>query len=118
MRAHHFAVAEHVLYTEHRFPDILCRQSYTVVGCLDSRRTEPQYLIRSTIRPFDRVAGEDELSHEAAPMNAFLWTDAVNPSDGAGLGQPADLNLVPWPSLPRRAQHKNEQAHPARRLQP
>jgi hypothetical protein len=30
------------------------------------------------------------------------------------MNESPNLNLVPWLSLPRRAQHKNEQAHPFR----
>jgi hypothetical protein len=114
MKAHHFAVGDHVLYTEQRFPHLVCRQPYTVVGCLDSRRSEPQYQIRSATRPCDCVAGEDELSRDASPLSTFREVSASNFLGASGMNERANLNLVPWPSLPRRAQHKNEQAHPFR----
>lgn len=114
MRIHHFAVGDHVLYTEQRFPHLVSKQPYTIVGCLDSRRAEPQYQIRSAIRPYDCVAGEDELSRDASPMSAFREVDISEFLDGTGMNEPANLNLVPWLSLPRRAQHKNEQAYPFR----
>lgn len=114
MRSHHFAIGDHVLYTEHRFPHLVCKQPYTIVGCLDSRRSEPQYQIRSATRPYDCVAGEDELSRDASPMSAFREADVSDPLDGTGMSEPANLNLVPWPALPRRAQHKNEQPYPFR----
>jgi hypothetical protein len=114
MKTHHFAVGDHVLYTEQRFPHLVCKQPYTIVGCLDSRRPEPQYQIRSGTRPCDCVAGEDELSRDASPMSAFREVDIVGFLDATGVGDPANLNLVPWVNLPRRAQHKNEQHHPFR----
>jgi len=118
MRAHHFAVGDHVLYTEQRFPHLVCKQPYTIVGCLDSRRPEPQYQIRSVTRPYDCVAGQDELRQDASPMSAFQDVDILELLDGAGMNESANLNLVPWPSLPRRAQHKNEQAYSVRHPQP
>jgi hypothetical protein len=118
MRNHHFAVGDHVLYTEHRFPHLVCKHPYTIVGCLDSRRFEPQYQIRSASRPYDCVAGEDELSRDASPMSAFRDVDVSDFLDGTGVGEPANLNLVPWLSLPRRAQHKNEQTYPFSHQQP
>ncbi|WP_262028599.1 hypothetical protein [Microvirga sp. Mcv34] len=114
MRAHHFAVGDHVLYTEQRFPHVVCKQPYTIVGCLDSRRREPQYQIRSAMRPYDCVAGEDELSRDGSPMSAFRAADSSDSLDETGMNEPANLNLVPWASLPRRAQHKNEQSYPFR----
>ena len=36
MKAHHYAVGDQVLYTEQRFPHLVCRQPFTIVGCLDS----------------------------------------------------------------------------------
>jgi hypothetical protein len=110
MRAHHFGIGDRVLYTEQRFPHLICKQPYTIVGCLDSRRSEPQYQIRSATRPCDCVAAEDELSRDASPMSAFREMDISSFLDGTSMSQPANLNLVPWLSLPRRAQHKNEQA--------
>ena len=114
MKAHHYAVGDHVLYTEQRFPHLVCRQPYTIVGCLDSRRSEPQYQIRSTARPYDCVAGENELSRDAPPMAAFRQGDIPGLLDFTGMDEPANLNLVPWMNLPRRAHHKNEQARPFR----
>jgi hypothetical protein len=108
MKAHHYAVGDHVLYTEQRFPHLVCKQPYTVVGCLDSRRSEPQYQIRSANRPYDCVAGEDELSRDASPMSAFREMKIPDSLNFGSMNEPANLNLVPWPSLPRRAQHKNE----------
>ncbi|UVF18194.1 hypothetical protein HPT29_016965 [Microvirga terrae] len=109
MRAHHFAVGDHVLYTERRFPHLVCKQPYTIVGCLDSRRFEPQYQIRSETRLYDCVAGEDELSRGGSPMSAFRNGEVPDFLDGTGTTEPANLNLVPWTSLPRRARHKNEE---------
>ncbi|WP_114945455.1 hypothetical protein [Microvirga calopogonii] len=114
MKAHRFAVGDHVLYTEQRFPHVVCKQPYTIIGCLDSRRFEPQYQIRSAIRPHDCVAGEDELSRDASPVSAFRDADVPGILDGTGMNEPANLNLVPWMSLPRRVQHKNEHAYPLR----
>ncbi|MBO1905102.1 hypothetical protein J4G37_09365 [Microvirga sp. 3-52] len=114
MRAHHYAVGDHVLYTEQRFPHLVRRQPYTIVGCLDSRHSEPQYQIRSAARPCDCVAGEDELGRDASPSSAFREVGPSAFPDASGMNEPANLDLVPWPSLPRRAQHKNEQAHPFR----
>jgi hypothetical protein len=110
MKAHHYAVGDHVLYTEHRFPHLVCKQPYTIVGCLDSRRSEPHYQIRSTARPYDCVAGEDELSLDASPVGAFRQAEIPGLLDFTSMDEPANLNLVPWMSLPRRARHKNEQA--------
>jgi len=118
MRSHHFVLGDHVLYTEQRFPHLVCKQPYTVVACLDSRRAEPQYMIRATNRPYDCVAGEDELCQDWSPMSAFREMDILELLDGNGMKEPANLNLVPWLSLPRRAQHKNEQAHPMTNLHP
>ena len=110
MKAHHYAVGDQVLYTEQRFPHLICRQPYTIVGCLDSRRIEPQYRIRSTVRPFDCVAGEDELSQVASPIGVFREREVSGLLDFPDMDDPANLNLVPWMSLPRRARHRNEQA--------
>ncbi|WP_201829719.1 hypothetical protein [Microvirga zambiensis] len=110
MKAHHYGVGDHVLYTEQRFPHLICKQPYTIVGCLDSRRSEPQYQIRSVNRPYDCVAGEDELSRDASPMSAFRQVEIPDFMDCSRVSEPANLNLVPWLSLPRRASHKNEQA--------
>jgi hypothetical protein len=111
MKAHHFAVGDHVLYTEQRFPHLVCRQPYTIVGCLDSRRSEPQYQIRSAARPCDCVAGEDELGRDASPLSTFREVSVSEFPDATGMNGPINPNLVPWASLPRRAQHKNEQVH-------
>ncbi|MBB4039371.1 hypothetical protein GGR34_001013 [Microvirga flocculans] len=116
MRSHQYAVGDHVLYTEQRFPHLICKQPYTIVGCLDSRLSEPQYQIRSVARPYDCVAGEDELSQDASPWSAFQEPDVPSFLDCRGLGEPANLNLVPWVDLPRRAWHKNEQARVSDRL--
>ena len=110
MKAHHYAVGDHVLYTEHRFPHLVGKQHYTIVGCLASCQSEPQYQIRSTARLYDCVAGEDELSQDALPMGAFRQVEVPGLLDFTGMDEPANLNLVPWMSLPRRAQHKNEHA--------
>jgi len=114
MRSHHFSVGDHVLYTEQRFPHVVCRQPFTIIDCLDSRRAEPQYQIRSAAWPHDCSASEDELSRDASPMSAFREVDNLVLLDGTGMNEPANLNLVPWSSLLRRAQHKNEQAYPFR----
>jgi hypothetical protein len=55
------------------------------------------------------VAGENELSHERLPLGAFQEMDAPGLMDSGDMNDAANLNLVPWASLPRRAQHKNEQ---------
>jgi len=109
MRGHHYAVGDRVLYTEQRFPHLICKQPYTIVDCLDSRRSEPQYQIRSTSRPYDCGAGEKALSRDASPMGASRQEDASGLPDFNGMNEPANLNLVPWMNLPRRARHKNEQ---------
>ena len=51
-------------------------------------------------------------------MSAFQDVDILELLDGAGMNESANLNLVPWSSLPRRAQHKNEQAYSVRHPQP
>lgn len=111
MKAHHYATGDHVLYTEQRFPHLISKQPYTIVCCLESIRSEPQYQIRSATRPHDCVAGEDELSRDASPMSAFRQAEILGFLDGSDMDEPANLNLVPWTSLPRRARHKNEQVH-------
>jgi hypothetical protein len=108
MKAHHYAAGDHVLYTEHRFPHLVCKQPYTIIGCLDSRRSEPQYQIRSAARPYDCVAGEDELSQDGSPVKTFQGADIPDFLDCRGRGEPANLNLIPWAGLPRRAWHRNE----------
>lgn len=114
MRAHHYAVGERVLYTEQRFPHLICRQPYTVIQCLDSRRSNPQYQIRSASRPFDCVAGEDELSRDGLPMNVSQQPDFPSFLDCNLMNEAANFNLVPWDSLPRRTRHKNEKPRLAR----
>ncbi|NBJ11549.1 hypothetical protein [Microvirga arsenatis] len=109
MKTHHYAVGDRVLYTEQRFPHLVCRQPYTIVGCLDSRRPEPQYRIRSSSRPFDCVAGEDELSQVASPVGVYRAAEISGLLDFPTMDDPANLNLVPWMHLPRRARHRNEQ---------
>lgn len=111
---HHYAVGQRVLYTEQRFPHLICKQPYTIVRCLDSKRPEPQYQIRSAARPCDCVAGEGELSHEGLPLGAFQEMDIPGFVDSNVMSEAANLNLVPWASLPRRARHKNEQPRQVR----
>jgi hypothetical protein len=114
MKAHRYTAGEHVLYTEQRFPHLISKQPYTIVQCLDSRRHEPQYQIRSAARPYDCVAGEDELSQDASPMNVFHEPDFPTSLDFGSMSAAANLNLVPWASLPRRVHHKNEQTRLSR----
>lgn len=109
MAAHHYSVGERVLYTEQRFPHLICKQPYTIIRCLASKRPEPQYQIRSSARPCDCIASEDELRHERLPLGAFQEMDVPGFVNSNDMGDAANLNLVPWASLPRRAQHKNEQ---------
>ena len=67
-------------------------------------------LARSTVRTHHSVDGEDELSQATSPMGAFRGSEVSGLLDFPHVDEPAKLNLVPWMSLPRRAQHRNEQA--------
>ena len=67
-------------------------------------------LVRSAFRPYDCVAGENELSRGASPIGAFREVEVSGLLDFPHMDDPAGLNLVPWMNLPRRAQHRNEQA--------
>jgi hypothetical protein len=67
-------------------------------------------LVRSTVSPHHSVDGEDELSQATSPMGAFRGSEVSGLLDFPHVDEPANLNLVPWMSLPRRAQHRNEQA--------
>jgi len=68
------------------------------------------HLVRSTVRPDDGVAGEYELSQAVSPIGAFREAEVSGLLDFPHVDEPANLNLVPWMSLPRRAQHRNERA--------
>ena len=67
-------------------------------------------LVRSTARPYPEAAGEHELSQAASSCGAFRESEVSGLLDFPHVDEPANLNLVPWMSLPRRAQHRNEQA--------
>lgn len=79
-------------------------QNYQGVPVLDGRP------VRSAVYPCDCVAGEDELSRFAPPIGALRESEVSGLLDFPHLNDPANLNLVPWMNLPRRAQHRNEQA--------
>ena len=66
-------------------------------------------LIRSTVRPYDGVAGKDEFSPIASSIGVFREAEVSGLLDSPDMDDPADLNLVPWMNLPRRARHRNEQ---------
>lgn len=108
MRLHHHAVGERVFYAGHRFPYLVCNEPCTIIRCLESMRSEPQYQIHSVHRPYEHMAGEDELSRGAMPMRSFREPEFPNFLDGGGMNEAANLNLVPLDRLPRRARHKNE----------
>jgi len=97
-------------YAEHRFPHLVCAQPYRLVGCLDARRFEPPYGTRSGARPHDCVAGEEELSQDGSPMSAFSEAELADVRESRGMNDPANLGLIPWAGLPRRAWHRNENA--------
>jgi hypothetical protein len=63
----------------------------------------------STVRPYECVPGEVELSQFASGIGAFRDAEMSGLLDFPSTNDPADLNLVPWMSLPRRAKHRNEQ---------
>jgi len=67
-------------------------------------------LIRSAVHPYDCVTGEDELGQFASPIGALRESEVSGLLDFPHTNDPADLNLVPWMNLPRRARHRNEQA--------
>ncbi|KFG70270.1 hypothetical protein [Microvirga sp. BSC39] len=67
-------------------------------------------LVRSTVCPYECVAGEEELSQATSPVGAFREAEVSGLRDFPHVDEPANPNLVPWMSLPRRAQHRNEQA--------
>jgi hypothetical protein len=89
-------------------------EDFPVSGSLDPKWPEPRDQIRSTARSHDRVTAEDELSQDASSVGAFWEAEIPGFLDFIGLNEPAGLNLVPSVSLPRRAWHKNEQAHASR----
>jgi len=62
----------------------------------------------SMVRPCECVPSEDELSQIAASIGAFRDAE-MSGLDLPHRNDPADLNLVPWMNLPRRAKHRNEQ---------
>jgi hypothetical protein len=66
----------------------------------------------SPFRPDDCLPGEDELSQIASSIGAFRDAEISGPLDFPHMNDPADLNLVPWMNLPRRAKHRNEQSRP------
>lgn len=66
-------------------------------------------LVHATLHPNDCAAGEDELSQVASPIGAIRESEACGLIDFSHVNDPADLNLVPWMNLPRRAWHRNEQ---------
>lgn len=65
---------------------------------------------RSTARFYDDVAGEDEFSQVASSIGVFRETGISGLLENSQIDDPADLNLVPWLNLPRRARHRNEGA--------
>jgi hypothetical protein len=69
------------------------------------------HLVRSGVRPYDCLTGEDELSQVAMPIGVSRESKVSGLFDFPLMNDSADLNLVPWMNLPRRARHRNEQAH-------
>ena len=67
-------------------------------------------LIRSTVHSYDGVTGGDELSPVASPIGVFREAEVSGLLDFSDVDDAANLNLVPWMNLPRRARHRNEQA--------
>lgn len=63
----------------------------------------------SPVRSYEYVPSEDELSRIASYIGAFRDAEMSGPLDFPHRNDPADLNLVPWMNLPRRAKHRNEQ---------
>ena len=68
------------------------------------------HLMRSTVCPHDRVASADEFSQVASPIGVFRGVEVSGLLDFHDMDDVANLNLIPWMSLPRRARHRNEQA--------
>jgi hypothetical protein len=66
-------------------------------------------LVRSMVQPHQSVDAEDEFSHASSSMGAFRGAEVSGLLDFPHVDEPATLNLVPWMSLPRRAQHRNEE---------
>jgi hypothetical protein len=67
-------------------------------------------LVRSGVRLYDCLTGEDELSQVAMPIGVSREAEVSGLLDFPNMNDSADLNLVPWMNLPRRARHRNEQA--------
>lgn len=67
------------------------------------------HLVRSGLRPYDCLTGEDELSEVASLTGALRTAEVSGLLDFSHVNDPADFNLVPWMNLPRRARHRNEQ---------
>lgn len=114
MTSHRYAITERVLYTQQRFPNLTWKAPYTILECLASDGTEPQYRIRSALRVDERVAGEHELTRFALPQQAFRAGDMHPALDCIGPDAAANLNVVPS-DLRRRAWHKNERSSSAAR---
>ena len=66
-------------------------------------------LTPSTVHPCDCAAGEDEFSPVASSIGLLRDAKVSGLPDFPDIDDPANLNLVPWMYLPRRARHRNEQ---------
>jgi hypothetical protein len=64
---------------------------------------------RTTAHPYDCVAGEDEFSPVASPIGVFREAEVSGLLEFRDMNDAANLNLIPWMNLPRRARHRNEQ---------
>lgn len=72
-------------------------------------RFSDERLIRSMSCPYHGVTGEDEFSPVESSTGVFREAEVSGLMDSPDMHDPADLNLVPWMNLPRRARHRNEQ---------
>lgn len=64
VRAHRYAVGQHVSYAENYSPDDFWMGGYEVVSLLPAGNREPQYQIRCSDQCYDRVVWESQLQED------------------------------------------------------
>jgi hypothetical protein len=94
MQVHRFVVGEIVLCAESRHRHFTWKAPYTVLTCIRSEASEPQYRIASVHRHEIRVAGEHELCRTPQPLSAFR-PPREQFLDTLSCLEPANLNLTP-----------------------
>jgi len=92
MQIPRYAVGETVLYNERRLSGCPWKVPYVVMAIVRSSSVEPQYLIGSSYRSHERLAGEHELCRTPQPLPTLRVPRGYSGNDAPGMSA-ANLNL-------------------------